>query len=185
MCVACVWAPFDCPVPLCELRCLCPYKLYSLTVQTDTLTSFLKKITLNIVHITRLFGCLDQDIFRKHPPFTTGCWYLTNHNTALCVCKKPTFTFSTSSSVFLDTSKVCIKHTKKIGLARTVYVRCLWPSRSQCHSIRYNPCKKHRIYRVGQNRLYTPYMTVFLWFPTQKVRIYTVYRTALGCFASN
>ena len=125
MCVACVWAPFDCPVPLCELRCLCPYKLYSLTVQTDTLTSFLKKITLNIVHITRLFGCLDQDIFRKHPPFTTGCWYLTNHNTALCVCKKPTFTFSTSSSVFLDTSKVCIKHTKKIGLARTVYVRCL------------------------------------------------------------
>jgi hypothetical protein len=31
------------------------------------------------------------------------------------------------------------------------------------------------IFRVGQNRIFTPYMTVYLVFPCKKYRIYTVH----------
>ena len=48
-------------------------------------------------------------------------------------------------------------------------VMCGLATTTTCHVL-------HITFRVGQNRIYTPYMTVYLVIPCQKHRMYTVYK---------
>jgi len=78
--------------------------------------------------------------------------------------------------------------TSFMGLTRTVYtpyVRKLFcPAGSNTVMLYIHHtcvCMMHvGLCRVGQNRIYTPHMTVYLVIPCQKYRIYTVYINGSG-----